>query len=70
MKTILRSQDLSCPSCVAKIESGLSRMPGVTVATVRFNSGRIIVEHDDATSVADLQKTVRDLGYETTVTPL
>lgn len=28
MKTLLRSQDLSCPSCVAKIEKALQGLEG------------------------------------------
>jgi copper chaperone len=45
-KTTLRSTELSCPSCVAKIEKELQRVEGVVTATVHFNSGRIVVEHD------------------------
>ncbi|TVR53280.1 MAG: heavy-metal-associated domain-containing protein [Spirochaetaceae bacterium] len=71
MKTIFRTQDLSCPSCIAKIETGLTRLPGVKTAEVRFNSGRIIVEHDDTvTTITELQKTIRELGYEATAAPL
>ncbi len=29
MKTILRSQEFSCPSCVVKIEKALKGVPGV-----------------------------------------
>ena len=66
MKTTLRSQDLTCPSCIAKIESGLRSIPGVTEATVHFNSGRIVVEHDESVATVEtLRQTVRSLGYET-----
>lgn len=68
MKTILRSSDLSCPSCIAKIEQTLARTPGVHAAEVRFNSGRIEVEHDPAVAdVAAVQAIIRQLGYETEV---
>lgn len=68
MKTILRSQELSCPSCVAKIEKALQAVPGVEAAKVFFNTGRIEVQHD-ATSVnaADLEKAIRAVGYEAKV---
>lgn len=46
MKTTLRSQELSCPSCVAKIEKALKGVPGVVDAKVYFNTGKIEVEHD------------------------
>ena len=32
MKTILRSQELSCPSCAAKIEKALNALDGVQQA--------------------------------------
>ena len=44
--TILRSQDLNCPSCVKKIEKELHRIDGVTNAEVHFSTGRIVVKHD------------------------
>ncbi len=71
MKTILRSNDLTCPSCIAKIETTLLAMPGVTAAKVRFNSGRIEVEHDEkAADLEALRAAVRALGYETEESPL
>ncbi len=66
MKTTLRSRDLTCPSCIAKIEKGLSGLPGVTAAKVHFNSGRIEVEHDESSAdVATLREVVKKLGYDT-----
>lgn len=64
MKTILRSEDFSCPSCVTKLETALSRVPGVAVARVHFATGRIVVEHEpDRASVETLVETVRRSGY-------
>lgn len=63
-KTTLRANDLSCPSCVAKIEKSLSIMDGVEKATVHFTTGRIAVEHDPARApVSDLVRAVADAGY-------
>lgn len=68
MKTLLRSQDLSCPSCVAKIEKALQSVQGVTTAKVHFNTGRIDIEHDpDTAPAAKLVQTVRETGYEAAV---
>jgi copper chaperone CopZ len=65
MKTLLRSRELSCPSCVAKIEKALQSVPGVENARVHFNTGRIEVEHDPAqASVPQLVAAVRGAGYE------
>lgn len=65
MKTVLRSDELSCPSCVPKIEKALNALPGVEKAAVRFNTGKIEVEHDPSqSSVEALVETVRSTGYE------
>ncbi len=70
MKTILRSQELSCPSCVAKIEKALKAIDGVEQAAVHFNTGRIEVEHDPEAVKSDaLIKAVRAVGYESKVAP-
>ncbi|WIY52064.1 heavy-metal-associated domain-containing protein [Devosia sp. YIM 151766] len=65
MKTVLRSDELSCPSCVPKIEKALNALPGVEKAAVRFNTGKIEVEHDpNQTNVEALVEAVRSTGYE------
>lgn len=70
MKTILRSKEFSCPSCVAKIESALKKMGGVKEAKVHFNTGRIVVEHDPSkVNSDDLIETVQSVGYESKVSP-
>lgn len=62
--TTLRAKDLSCPSCVAKIEGALTAIAGVDSAEVKFNSGRIIVNHDPAAvRVSDLIAAVKSAGY-------
>lgn len=69
-KTILRSDELSCPSCIAKIEKSLLALRGVERATVHFNTGRIEVEHDPAQASAEaLVERVRRAGYEARVAP-
>ena len=68
MKTILRSDELSCPSCIGKIEKALKALPGVIEAKVHFNSGRIDVEHDTRQVNAErLQEAVRNVGYGTRI---
>lgn len=65
MKTILRSKELSCPSCVAKIEKALKSLDGVQEAKVFFNTGRIEIDHDPAQANVDkLVKVVQAAGYE------
>jgi copper chaperone CopZ len=70
MKTTLRSKELSCPSCVAKIEKALKAVEGVEQAKVHFNTGRIEVEHDPQKANGDrLVQAVRSVGYESEVSP-
>ena len=48
-----------------KIEKALNALPGVAKAEVRFNTGRIEVEHDPArSSVEALVEAIRGTGYE------
>lgn len=62
--TTLRASDLSCPSCVAKIEKALSGVDGVQDAEVHFETGRITVEHDpQQASVDRLVQAVASVGY-------
>jgi copper chaperone CopZ len=68
MKTLLRSQELTCPSCVAKIEKALKDVPGVEDAKVFFNTGRIEVQHDPAVATPTrLVETVQSVGYNARV---
>lgn len=71
MKTVLRSSDLSCPSCIAKIEKNLKQHDGVKAVDIRFNSGRILVEHDE-TAISDtrLAEIVSSIGYKTEVSSI
>ena len=62
--TVLRAQGFSCPSCVSTLQGLLTKLPGVTSATVHFNSQTIEVDHDPAqTSVEDLIAAVASAGY-------
>ena len=68
MKTILRSNDMSCPTCVNSIETYLNKIDGVQKATVHFSTGRIEVEHEDGkVSEQELVEAVREVGYESEV---
>ena len=62
--TVLRAEGFSCPSCVAKIEKALTRLPGVSGAKVHFATSRIEVDHDPAvTGVDELVRAVAGAGY-------
>lgn len=64
MKTVLRSGELTCPSCIAKIERALKTLDGVSSAKVHFATGRIEVEHDpERVRPEQLAGAVSALGY-------
>jgi copper chaperone CopZ len=68
MKTILRSKELTCPSCIAKIEKALTKIEGVETAKVFFSTGRIEVEHNaDLVQGKDLEKAIQAVRYEARV---
>lgn len=63
-KAVFNMEPFTCPSCVKKIESTVSRVDGVQEVQVMFNSGRVRVEFDEAKTNADaLQDTIVRLGY-------
>lgn len=67
-KTTLRATDLSCPSCVAKIEKALRTLSGVDEAKVHFETGRIVVQHDPVkVTQNDLLAAVASAGYQAKV---
>ena len=62
--TTLRAEGFSCPSCVAKIEKQVGRLPGVAGVEVKFASSRIEVDHDpQRAGVDDLVAAVARAGY-------
>ena len=64
VRTLLRAEGFSCPSCVGKIEKQVGRLDGVSDVKVSFASARIEVDHDPATtSVDDLVAAVAEAGY-------
>src|SRR2546426_1177908 len=57
-------EGMSCASCVAKIEHGLSAVPGVSRAAVNLATEQATVEYQPGvTDPAAIQETIRSLGY-------
>ncbi|EFG47599.1 heavy metal-associated domain protein [Brevibacterium mcbrellneri ATCC 49030] len=62
--TTFRTEPFTCPSCVAKIETAVGRVDGVEKVDVKFNSSRVVVDHEEArASAASIRKIIDDLGY-------
>lgn len=47
MKKAFKLQDLGCANCAAKMEDGISKLPGVKHASVAFMTQRLVIEADD-----------------------
>ena len=63
-KSIFPVSGMTCASCVARVESALSGVPGVVSVTVNLASEKATVEYAEDMRVADLQKAARDAGYD------
>jgi Cu+-exporting ATPase len=56
---------MSCASCVARIEKGLSAMSGIVDARVNFATEKATITFDPSrVQMGDFVATIRDLGYE------
>ncbi|MCI1840552.1 heavy-metal-associated domain-containing protein [Lactococcus cremoris] len=56
-KIIMKLDELSCPSCLAKIEGAMTGTKGVISAKVLFNASKVKAEFDE------LVTKVEKLGY-------
>lgn len=61
----IQLETLTCPSCVKKIESALSKTEGVKASKVLFNSSKVKAEFDESEIGADkLKGIIVELGYD------
>src|SRR5882724_11964578 len=60
-----RVEGMDCPSCAAKIETALGRLPGVDQVRVTYSTAALALHHDpERTSAAEIESTVAALGFE------
>jgi copper chaperone CopZ len=65
IKKTYQLETLICPSCAAKIEGAVKRVPGVKEVQVLFNSSRVKIEFEESSKeVAQVRKTIEGLGYD------
>lgn len=63
-KIVMKLDELSCPSCMAKIEEALNTINGVEMVKVLFNASKVKAEFDDnQVTATDLVSKVEGLGY-------
>ena len=64
-KVELSITGMSCASCVARIEKGLSKMSGIVDARVNFATEKATITFDPSrVRMGDFVSTVKELGYE------
>ena len=58
-------EGLKCQHCKARVEEGLKKMDGVTMADANVEKKQITIECDpERISISKIQDAVDDLGYE------
>lgn len=63
-KITLKLDELSCPSCMSKIQKAMLQQPGVQHVDVLFNASKVKVELDETQNTPkQLAQVITDLGY-------
>ncbi|SFO66309.1 heavy-metal-associated domain-containing protein [Halolactibacillus alkaliphilus] len=64
MLITLKLEQLGCPSCVKKIESGIKQQAGVHAVEVLFNSSKVKVDFNEKeVSRETIASVIEKLGY-------
>jgi len=63
-KAVMQLETLTCPSCVKKIETALTKTAGVSEVEVLFNSSKVKVAFDETViNAEELDQLIQKLGY-------
>ena len=62
-ETQLLVGNMTCASCVRRVERALAKTPGVIQANVNYATNQATIEHDDSVSAVDLIHSVEKAGY-------
>ena len=54
---------IRCAGCIATIEKGLAKSPGVRAARVNFTTRRVAIDHDDSIDSGALREELTALGF-------
>ena len=55
---------MDCASCATTVEKRVAALQGIRRAVVNFAAGRLDAEHDPGLSLEEIEKAVREAGYE------
>ncbi|GAQ18415.1 metal-binding protein [Oceanobacillus picturae] len=65
-KAVIQLENLSCPSCMQKIENAVKGLNGIDQESVKilFNASKVRLDFDsDSVAINDIEKAIEDLGY-------
>lgn len=68
MKKTFRLQGLDCANCAAKMENAISKLDGVTVASVNFMTTKLVIEGSEEkmpTIIAQAEKIIKKIEPDT-----
>ena len=66
-KATIQLEDLSCPSCLQKIDSAVKSVEGVDSESVNvlFNASKVKLEFDEEkTGIEDIEDAIKNIGYK------
>jgi len=64
-KAEFKLEQLTCPTCVKKIEGTLGKMDGIKDVRVLFNASKVKLNFDESkTEQGQITRTIEKLGYE------
>lgn len=63
-KTRFKISGMDCASCAGKIETAVRKVSGVKDVVVSVTTGSMVLNYDENTDLALVEKRVRSLGYE------
>lgn len=63
-ETLFSVPGMRCAGCIAKLEDGLPKTPGIVAARVNFTARRVTLTHMSHLTLPDLQQAIGALGFE------
>lgn len=63
-ETLFSVPGMRCAGCIAKLEDGLPKVPGIVAARVNFTAKRVALTHMPDMKLPDLQQAIATLGFE------
>ncbi len=63
-ETLFSVPGMRCAGCIAKLEDGLPKVPGIVAARVNFTAKRVALTHMPDVKLPDLQQAIAALGFE------